>query len=142
MEPLTGKNLVPSSHSAPGSSNGNGGKECKLSNTNGNGSDSDYEDQLMCMKISINGQRVRKASFRLPCPEATGRNIRAHLANFREQVRAEDNRLQQGCENHKDSKLVAGGWALAPEQMDFLKDRDYEYNASAGSILELFVMQK
>lgn len=121
-----------------------GGKQFKASSHDDSGSDSDHDNQLMCrMNIHFNGQRVRKASFRLPCPEVAGRNIRAHLANLREQVRTEDSRLQQqGCEDQKASKLVAGGWALAPEQMNFLKERDYEYNASAGSILELLIMQR
>lgn len=109
-----------------------------------NSSDSDHENELCRMKIHFNGQRVRKTSFRLPCPDVARRQIRAHFANLRDQVRAEDRQLQRSAEeeDHKVSKLVAGGWALAPEQMHYLKTHDYEYNASAGSVLELLIMQR
>lgn len=38
--------------------------------------------------------------------------------------------------------IEQGGWILSPNQMRFLAEKPYLYNASAGSYLELFVLQK
>ena len=42
----------------------------------------------------------------------------------------------------KALKGHVGGWAFTPAQMAHLKVTPYEYNASAGSVLELLVLQR
>lgn len=36
----------------------------------------------------------------------------------------------------------AGGWVLTPSQLRFIQEQPYHYNASAGSYLELFCLQR
>ena len=70
-------------------------------------------------------------------------NIRERLADFREQVRNEDLVLRSGAiDDQKALKGHVGGWAFTPAQMAHLKVTPYEYNASAGSVLELLVLQR
>lgn len=39
-------------------------------------------------------------------------------------------------------KHEAGGWVLTPCQMRYIREQPYQYNASAGSYLELFCLQR
>lgn len=39
-------------------------------------------------------------------------------------------------------KHEAGGWVLTPSQMRHIREEPYQYNASAGSYLELFCLQR
>lgn len=39
-------------------------------------------------------------------------------------------------------KHEAGGWVLTPSQMRYIREQPYQYNASAGSYLELFCLQR
>ncbi|KAF7491797.1 Choline/ethanolaminephosphotransferase 1 [Sarcoptes scabiei] len=66
--------------------------------------------------------------------------LRKHLANFRHQYHVENVALFES-EDRKTLKDSIG-WTLKPEQLRYLRSTTYEYNASAGSILELLVMQK
>lgn len=43
---------------------------------------------------------------------------------------------------HQKSKQLVGGWVLTRQQMAYLTDQPYMYNASAGSYLELFCLQR
>lgn len=73
------------------------------------------------------------------------KKLRAKLSglreDLREQVRNEDRALKSQGAND-DAKDLVGGWALNPDQMKFMRNKQYEYNASAGSILELLVFQR
>lgn len=40
------------------------------------------------------------------------------------------------------SRQLVGGWVFTRQQMAYLKDQPYMYNASAGSYLELFCLQR
>lgn len=39
-------------------------------------------------------------------------------------------------------KHEAGGWVLTPSQLRYIREVPYHYNASAGSYLELFCLQR
>lgn len=70
-------------------------------------------------------------------------NLRARLADLREQARVEELALHHGAQDdHKLLKDRVGGWALTPDQLRYLKCTPYEYNASAGSYLELLFLQR
>ena len=70
-------------------------------------------------------------------------SISERFADFREKVRVEDLALSSGVQDdHIKAKDTVGGWAFTPEQMRHLKVTPYEYNASAGSYLELWIMQR
>lgn len=70
-------------------------------------------------------------------------NLRARLADLREQVRVENLALHSGTQDdHKFLKVNVGGWALSPGQIKFLQSSPYEYNASAGGLLERICLQR
>lgn len=76
-------------------------------------------------------------------PNISSLNISKRIADFREQVRNEDLVLKSGVvDDHKALKGHVGGWAFTPEQMTYMKTTPYVYNASAGSYLEVFVLQR
>ncbi|KAH9417603.1 hypothetical protein DERP_010417 [Dermatophagoides pteronyssinus] len=91
----------------------------------------DGENDHQQRNTRSNQQHVRKTSLNLP----------KSFAEFRDTVRAENIALKSD-HDHKTSKRSVGGWALKPDQMKFLKDHTYEYNASAGSVLEIWIMQR
>ena len=95
--------------------------------------------------------------------------LRQRIEKFREQIRAEDLALKYAdaddvCYNHtigsgssfnsnssnngrsgSGKQLLKhhfGGWAFTPAQIRHLQEKPYEYNASAGSYLELLIMQR
>nr|XP_046913672.1 cholinephosphotransferase 1-like [Dermatophagoides farinae] len=82
-------------------------------------------------QTNCNQRHVRKSSLNIP----------KSLAELRDTVRAENIALKSD-HDHKTSKRSVGGWALRPDQLKYLKDHVYEYNASAGSILEVWIMQR
>lgn len=67
--------------------------------------------------------------------------IRKRFEKFRDKVRVENNALNVE-QNHKKLKRIVNGWTLTNEQINYLSITEYKYNASAGSILEVLVMQK
>lgn len=76
-------------------------------------------------------------------PNISSLNISKRIADFREQVRNEDLVLKSGVvDDHKALKGHVGGWAFTPKQMAHMKTTPYVYNASAGSYLEVFALQR
>lgn len=47
-----------------------------------------------------------------------------------------------GSGDDEKSKKICGGWVLRVEEMEHLRRTPYLYNASAGSVLELFCLQR
>ena len=47
-----------------------------------------------------------------------------------------------GSPTNGKSKQIVGGWVLTRRQMAHLSEQPYLYNASAGSYLELFCLQR